>query len=744
MAEDALAVWNALDEAEQRRIFATLSQLAAQRAEADRDTYASNFTDAPRVEIYQSAAARGRLTIRYLFHWWEWCPAQSGSDWNYHCVYCGTATFAGNALDANDIEVVRRDYVHENDEKSYDREAVLSQARSALAARTSVAPAPAARAGEPSPEAPSRLNLAIPLHKAVLEGRVLLVREVASWFASGGVDFARATADDVNSAGQLDSEYFVSGEPLTDEDVRSYAEGPWDRPSEFFEKRERWALEAPFSSMRDGARQQLKQAVASLVAGLLERLPAAVAGRAAAHVELLRAYARQASPELAERLVASARAVGLEQTLFDADLRWEKGGSVDAIVRDFAQAFPIALLSLSGSTSGANAVVAADALRDWLLQALGNAAIEAGADHVPVIELDGVPLPADSPSPAQGWPLVDLIGDLDRLQTACVRRICIGALLGRLTTLRGCSDPVAELLETADAHALEPTPELVARAESLARRAAEMGGSPAFGVPLQLLSLGDAAAIVNLTLDAERALAGASFRELASGSLADSAVEPRLGDPAASALESELRLLFGRFGVRDSARPSRDLLSSGWRLDAEHCRLEAGVLHAFVATPFGLEDRSIANTEEQLEDFELCVDFKLSGAECLFWFRLAPSALEPYTGYRTSLGTRAWGGIHDADGRRGPHVGAVPLPRLQVRQEGWNTCFIRAEGPRISVAINGVKTSECVDEGGSRRGQVGIQIYSPNGQLGRVWFKNMRLSELPSRGSHGWNALPSR
>lgn len=726
MAADALEAWNALDEAERNRVIGTISELAAQRAKADRDTYASNFTDDPRVEIYGSALDRGRLTVHYLFHWWEWCPAQSGSDWNYHCIYRGTASFSGRALARNDIEVVRRDYVCESDESSYDREAVLREVSAALGARSG---APAA----PPPHPAVEPNPAIPLHEAVLEGRVLLVREIASWFASGGVEFARATAGDLNRAGELDSAYLVLDEPLTDEDLRRYDEGPWDSPREFFALREQAELEGPYSAMPEAARLRFKQAVALLAAGLLERMPSAVMGRAGAHVQLLRAYARQASPELAGRLVVSARAAGLEQLVFDAERRWEDEGAAE-VVREWVHSFPTALVSLSGSTSGADAVVAVDALKAWLTRALAAAATEARADGVPVSVVDGAPLPADSLSPVQGWPLVDLIGDLDVVQTACVRRICVGALLERLERLPGCSEPVAEFLETADANAMEPTPEVLARADVLARRATEIGGSALFGLPLELLSVDDPAEIVTRTLEAERALAVAAFRELARGTVVEPDVERSLGDSAVCALESEVRTLVGRLAVRDAARPSRDLFSAGWRLEPRDWKLEAGVLHGSVSIPWDLEARSVAYTEEQFENFELSIDFKLSGGDCFFWFRLAPTALKPHTGYRTNLGASARGGLYDADLRRGPLVGAVPLPRLQVRAGGWTTCFIRADGHRISVAMNGVRTAECVDENGSLRGHIGIQLCSADQRLGRAWFKNLRLRELPSVG----------
>lgn len=128
------AAWDALDEAKRGRVLARLAQASAARALADRDLYASNATLEPTVEVYGARRDGETLVVDYLFSWWEWCPAQSGSDWNYHCVYRGAATLVGERykLEQNDVEAVCRDYVHEYDEKNYDREAVLAEVRKRL------------------------------------------------------------------------------------------------------------------------------------------------------------------------------------------------------------------------------------------------------------------------------------------------------------------------------------------------------------------------------------------------------------------------------------------------------------------------------------------------------------------------------------------------------------------------------------------------------------------------------------
>jgi hypothetical protein len=128
-----IAIWDALEESERSRILAKLKVAAVQQAAAVKDMYASNFGNEPTVEILDCAHEGTALRVAYLFHWWEWCPAQSGSDWNYHRVYSGIAMFEGLKLRSNVLTERRKAYVHEYDEKSYDTNATLSEVRAELA-----------------------------------------------------------------------------------------------------------------------------------------------------------------------------------------------------------------------------------------------------------------------------------------------------------------------------------------------------------------------------------------------------------------------------------------------------------------------------------------------------------------------------------------------------------------------------------------------------------------------------------
>ena len=130
---DWIATWDALDEAERAGMLAKLTAAATEKAREVKDTYASNFGENPTLEIIDCAREGTGLRVDYLFEWWEWCAAQSGSDWNYHKVYSGSALFDDGALRTNEMTERRSNYIHESNEDSYDRSAEMQAVRDELA-----------------------------------------------------------------------------------------------------------------------------------------------------------------------------------------------------------------------------------------------------------------------------------------------------------------------------------------------------------------------------------------------------------------------------------------------------------------------------------------------------------------------------------------------------------------------------------------------------------------------------------
>lgn len=129
-------VWTGLPEDRRRAILGALQSRVNKRAVAERDLYASNFGEDPAIEVYACRRDGDRLTVLFIVDWWEWCPAQSGSDWSYHKIFRGTAVFENNKLASCDLASVRETYIHEYDEKNHDRAAALQAVREELERET--------------------------------------------------------------------------------------------------------------------------------------------------------------------------------------------------------------------------------------------------------------------------------------------------------------------------------------------------------------------------------------------------------------------------------------------------------------------------------------------------------------------------------------------------------------------------------------------------------------------------------
>ena len=61
-----------------------------------------------------------------------------------------------------------------------------------------------------------------------------------------------------------------------------------------------------------------------------------------------------------------------------------------------------------------------------------------------------------------------------------------------------------------------------------------------------------------------------------------------------------------------------------------------------------------------------------------------------------------------------------------MRQDGWNSYRIVAEGPRIRTWINGQPCVDFTDQAGARSGVIGLQVHS--GGPTEVRFRKLELA----------------
>lgn len=179
---------------------------------------------------------------------------------------------------------------------------------------------------------------------------------------------------------------------------------------------------------------------------------------------------------------------------------------------------------------------------------------------------------------------------------------------------------------------------------------------------------------------------------------------------------------------------------AGWNGDTERVwRVEAGAIVA--GHPELPADRNeFLATEREFEDFELRYEYRIDGVDkpnagVQFRSRRIPDHHE-VVGYQADIGPGIVGALYD-ESRRNTFLVTPPehLQReaLEKSRDGWNTCTVRCEGPRIRISVNGVETVdyEEPDQAVSRRGVVALQIHG--NMVGTIRYRNITITELPVR-----------
>ena len=135
------------------------------------------------------------------------------------------------------------------------------------------------------------------------------------------------------------------------------------------------------------------------------------------------------------------------------------------------------------------------------------------------------------------------------------------------------------------------------------------------------------------------------------------------------------------------------------------------------------------------QDFELRLQFKLLGGDesnAGVQFRTAriPNDHE-VIGYQADMGKGYWGSLYDESRRKKTlqAPGDATLKGL-VKIGDWNDYVIRAEGPRIQLTLNGVRTVDYTEPDASvpADGLICVQIHA--GPPSEAWYRRLEITEL--------------
>lgn len=157
-------------------------------------------------------------------------------------------------------------------------------------------------------------------------------------------------------------------------------------------------------------------------------------------------------------------------------------------------------------------------------------------------------------------------------------------------------------------------------------------------------------------------------------------------------------------------------------------------------TPVPGSGGGVLCTTTEFADFELHAEFWIDEvANSAVFLRCPPDGdVNPATAYEVN--------IFDAhDKWPTGSINEVAARQADVRTVGqWNTFEIRAEGPHLTVRLNGVEMVDAID-GRHARGVIGLQTRTGEGV---VKFRNIRLRPLGlqelfnGRDLEGWNVIP--
>ncbi len=268
-------------------------------------------------------------------------------------------------------------------------------------------------------------------------------------------------------------------------------------------------------------------------------------------------------------------------------------------------------------------------------------------------------------------------------------------------------------------------------------RLLEKAETPPLSVYEQLVSHAATPAEKKLLLSGLAKLRHPKARELIEGYLNDETVQ----------VEAELALASIRGetvsweAVPGEAVPLFDGKSfAGWEGDTvKTWRIEEGAITAGSRQKSAPRNEFLATTRAY-GNFDLRLKFKITGnrnvnAGVQIRSKRVPNHHE-VSGYQADIGDKVDGHLYDESRRNRmlatPDAEVLKKAQAAVGADGWHTYRIRAEGDRIILWRNGVKTVDYVekDAGIERTGIIAVQIHG--GMRAVIAYKDIEIKELPS------------
>ncbi len=169
----------------------------------------------------------------------------------------------------------------------------------------------------------------------------------------------------------------------------------------------------------------------------------------------------------------------------------------------------------------------------------------------------------------------------------------------------------------------------------------------------------------------------------------------------------------------------------GWRFDKRLWAVRDGMIVG--RTPADYRKKSYAIYEKPFGDFVLRCDLRVVRGNSGVQFRSRELPDFEVAGYQADAAVKAWGGLHEQNGRRRLVDGWTGKGELNADYFGWNELEVTARGDRIILKLNGVVTADYVEKGPAapRSGIVALQLHDDPDM--EVHFTNIRIRPLSGK-----------
>jgi hypothetical protein len=141
-------------------------------------------------------------------------------------------------------------------------------------------------------------------------------------------------------------------------------------------------------------------------------------------------------------------------------------------------------------------------------------------------------------------------------------------------------------------------------------------------------------------------------------------------------------------------------------------------------------------TTRNYTNFVLRLKFKLVGKGANAGVQLRTKRIPNHhevSGYQADMGDPSWWGCLYDESRRNKILAQADKDAVDkvLKREDWNDYEIRAEGKRITLAINGLQTIQYteMDPKIEDYGVIAVQIHA--GPPSEAWYKDITIVELP-------------